>query len=143
MPSQLLSSITSASGSGGIRIAPTTSFSTAFNLGIGGVQLTSTDISTKALVLNATGKYALSQISVSASGTGGNMFVSIEIDGVAICTDLDTANTAAQIILWGENDGAGNPTKTTPIIVDTNVKVWLQKTGATAASIQFHLMPII
>lgn len=142
MPSQLLSSIAGNAGGGGIRIAATTSFSEAFNMGLGGVQLTSTDISTKALVLNSTGKFAVSQISVSASGTGGNLFVSLEIDGTTICTDLDTGTTAAQVIIHGENNGGGNPTKTTPLLVDSNIKVWLQKTGATTASIQFHLIPL-
>lgn len=141
MPSQLLSSIAGNAGGGGIKIAATTSFSPAFNMGLGGIQLTSTDISTKALVLNSTGKFALSQISVSGSGTGGNLFVSLEIDGTTICTDLDTGSTATPLVVWGQPDGA-NPSKTTPLLIDSNVKVWLQKTGATTASIQFHLIPL-
>jgi hypothetical protein len=142
MASVLLSSITGGGSGGGLRIAPTTAFSITTNLGLGGISLTSTDISTKALVLNSTGKFALSQISVSSSGGGGNAFFSMEIDGTAICTDLDTGTTAAEVMLWGQNDGAGNPTKTTPIIINSSIKIWLQKTGATTAAIQFHLIPL-
>lgn len=140
MASVLLSSITGGGSGGGLRIAPTTSY-TQGN-GLGSFTTVGLDISTKALVLDADGKYALSSASIGSSGTGGNLFISIEIDSVAICTDLNTGHTNANTLIWGLTDSAGNFEKSTPLLINSNIKIWLQKTGATSSSLVLDLIPL-
>lgn len=130
------SSIFDSGSKAGIRLAP---LSAPVGAGLLGENLTySNNISTKTLVLDATGAYALSRLYVANSGTGGNMFLSMEIDGVAIATDMDLGISSALIYIY--TDGGAN--KTVPIIINKNIKIWLQKTGATAATLNLNLLPL-
>jgi len=133
----LLNSITGGGAGGGLSIAPTTSYYNS-NGGLGGVRVLNLDVSTKALVLDATGRFALSFMEIDSSGTGGNLFISIEIDGVTICADLDTLSTAIATPIYGSS----NNDLINPIIIDSNIKVWLQKTGATTALTNYNLLPL-
>jgi len=144
MASVLLSSITGSSGS--LRLGTVSAFSANQYLGVGGIELTATDISSKTTVINATGKFAFCALSITDSGTGGNLFLSITIDGTAKCTDLDTGSALAGYILHGAHSGSTTAaqlvTQGAPIIVNSNITIALQKTGATNSSIRAILIPL-
>jgi hypothetical protein len=113
------------------------------------VVITGVDITSKTLIVDLEGKFALNGAAIINSGFGGNLILSIEVDGRVLMEDLDTGASGANHAIFA---AAGNATTLNSqmsglsgfatIECDQSIKIWMQKTGASNAGIQYNAIAL-